>query len=187
MEFHTGLCYKQFPVYRARIESIRRFVMTTRLARFRTALVLEICIAASVSPARSQNRGGGTTPTGPTGPTGPGMGTPNPNTPGMTPGIPNPNQYPNNNPNNSPNNRFPDQQRPIFLSGKVMLDDGTPPPDSVTIERVCNGNPRAQAYTDSKGRFSFQLGQTQGIMQDASVSSGDGRFGGGSYGNNSSP
>jgi tetratricopeptide (TPR) repeat protein len=116
------------------------------------------------------------------------MGTPNPNTPGMTPGTPNPNQYPNNNPNNNPNNtRFPDQQRPIFLSGKVMLDDGTPPPESVTIERVCNGNPRAQAYTDSKGRFSFQLGQTQGVMQDASVSSGDGRFGGGSYGNTSSP
>ncbi len=38
----------------------------------------------------------------------------------------------------------------------------------VTIERVCNGSPRAQAYTDQKGRFSFQIGQTAGIMQDAS-------------------
>jgi tetratricopeptide (TPR) repeat protein len=76
-------------------------------------------------------------------------------------------------------NRFPEQARPIFLSGKVMLDDGTPPPDSVVIERVCNGNPRAEAYTDSKGRFSFQLGQNQGVLQDASMSSaGGGGFGG---------
>ncbi len=56
----------------------------------------------------------------------------------------------------------------IYLTGNVMLDDGTPPPDPVTIERVCGGAPRAQAYTDRKGRFSFQIGQTSGIMQDAS-------------------
>jgi len=56
----------------------------------------------------------------------------------------------------------------IYLSGNVMLDDGTPPPDPVTIERVCGGAPRAQAYTDRKGRFSFQIGQTSGVMQDAS-------------------
>lgn len=56
----------------------------------------------------------------------------------------------------------------IYLIGNVMLDDGTPPPDPVTIERVCGGAPRAQAYTDRKGRFSFQIGQTSGIMQDAS-------------------
>jgi tetratricopeptide (TPR) repeat protein len=71
-------------------------------------------------------------------------------------------------------------QRPIFLSGKVVMEDGTPPPDSVTIERVCNGIARPEAYTDSKGRFSFQLGQNLGVMQDASVSSADaGGFGGG--------
>ena len=57
---------------------------------------------------------------------------------------------------------------PIYLSGNVLLDDGTPPPDPVTIERVCNGAPRAQAYTDRKGRFSFQIGQTAGVTQDAS-------------------
>jgi tetratricopeptide (TPR) repeat protein len=53
-----------------------------------------------------------------------------------------------------------------------MLDDGTPPPDSVVIERVCNGIARPEAYTDSKGRFSFQLGQNMNVMPDASVSSG---------------
>lgn len=154
------------------------------MIRSRTVLVLAICIAASISPALSQKTGGGAPPTGPTAPTGPGRGTPTPGVPGTTPGMPNPNQYPNNNNNPNNNNRFPEQQRPIFLSGKVMLDDGTPPSEPVTIERVCNGNARAEAYTDSKGRFSFQLGQTQGIMQDASMSSaGDDRFGGGGFGN----
>jgi tetratricopeptide (TPR) repeat protein len=69
---------------------------------------------------------------------------------------------------------FPtEMQRPIFLSGKVLMDDGTPPPDSVVIERVCNGVARPEAYTDSKGRFSFQLGQNMSMMADASVSSAD--------------
>ena len=68
--------------------------------------------------------------------------------------------------------QLPDtMSRPIFLSGKVVLDDGTAPPDSVIIERVCNGVARPEGYTDSKGRFSFQLGQNQHMMQDASVSS----------------
>ena len=153
--------------------------MTSQLGPFRSVIVLAIYLAAPVSSALSQQKGGGGLSTGTPGSTGTGIGTPNPNAPGNTPRIPSPTQDPNNN----PNNRFPEQQRPIFLSGKVMLDDGTPPPEAVTIERVCNGNPRAEAYTDSKGRFSFQLGQSQGILQDASMSSaGDGRFGGGGYG-----
>jgi tetratricopeptide (TPR) repeat protein len=58
------------------------------------------------------------------------------------------------------------------------MEDGTPPPDSVVIERICNGRVRPEAHTDSKGRFSFQLGQNMGMMQDASVSSADAGFGG---------
>ena len=84
-------------------------------------------------------------------------------------------------PTNSPNNNspFPDingsGQRPIFISGKVVLSDGTPLPDRVKIERVCNGTPRVETYTDRKGRFSFELGRNL-EMQDASSSSsfGDG-------------
>ena len=59
----------------------------------------------------------------------------------------------------------------IYLTGRVMLDDGTPPQGSVTIERVCNGAPRVQGYTDQKGRFSFQIGQKAGVMPDASEDS----------------
>ncbi|MGE5569359.1 MAG: tetratricopeptide repeat protein [Rhodospirillales bacterium] len=63
--------------------------------------------------------------------------------------------------------------RPIYLSGRVLLEDGTPPPESVTIESICNGVVRQQAYTDSKGRFSFQWGQNTHLMMDASTSSMD--------------
>jgi tetratricopeptide (TPR) repeat protein len=74
-------------------------------------------------------------------------------------------------------------QRTFFFSGKVVLDDGTPPPDSVVIERVCNGVARPEAYTDSKGRFQFQLGQNSAMMADASVGSDTGFGGFGRQGN----
>ncbi len=61
-------------------------------------------------------------------------------------------------------------QRPMFMSGKVMLDDGTPPSDSVRIERVCGGRVIPEANTDRKGRFSFQMGQNATLMADASTS-----------------
>jgi tetratricopeptide (TPR) repeat protein len=71
-----------------------------------------------------------------------------------------------------------DMPRPIFLSGKVMMDDGSPVPPNVVIQRVCNGTPRNVAYTDSKGNFSFQWGQNNGMMLDASQSTfGDAAFG----------
>jgi tetratricopeptide (TPR) repeat protein len=63
----------------------------------------------------------------------------------------------NNGPFNNGTNTYP-QPRTIFLSGKVMFDDGTPPNNEIRIERVCGINARFEAHTDSKGRFSFQLG-----------------------------
>ncbi len=62
-----------------------------------------------------------------------------------------------------------DMTRPMFLSGKVVLEDGTPPPDSVVIQRVCGSVVKPEGYTDSKGRFSFQLGQNNSMIPDASV------------------
>ena len=72
-------------------------------------------------------------------------------------------------------NRFPDMgPRPIFLSGKVMMEDGGPPPEPVTIERMCSGNsPRPEGYTDSKGHFSIELGRNQGMFADASTGGSD--------------
>jgi len=111
----------------------------------------------------------------------PSPGPSTPTTPTPTPGR-TPSPFPTER-QQQPQQTYPDMQRPIFLSGRVMLDDGTPPSEPVVIERVCNGVARPEAYTSSKGQFSFQLGQRMGMMADASVGGGpdavmDGGFGG---------
>jgi tetratricopeptide (TPR) repeat protein len=74
---------------------------------------------------------------------------------------------------------FQQERRAIFLSGKVLMQDGAPPPEHVVIERVCNGVARPEGYADSKGRFSIQLGRQSAVFSDASVSeSADRAFGG---------
>jgi len=54
--------------------------------------------------------------------------------------------------------------------GEVKLEDGSPPPEPVTINRVCNGQSRFEAWTDSKGRFSFEMkpGGKNLVQADAS-------------------
>jgi len=64
-------------------------------------------------------------------------------------------------------------ERGWYLSGKVLMDDGSAPPENVTILRVCGGNGKPAAYTDSKGRFTFQVGQSSDVLPDASVDSGE--------------
>ena len=69
---------------------------------------------------------------------------------------------PNNNPtqpglSTNPGNLPQDLQRPVFLSGKVVLEDGTPPPDSVVMQLLCNGNPRNVGYTNGKGQFNIDV------------------------------
>ena len=61
-------------------------------------------------------------------------------------------------------------QRPIFLSGKVMLTDGAAFTTQIKIERVCNGNAHVEGYVDSRGNFSIELGRNMGF-QDASIHS----------------
>ncbi len=100
-------------------------------------------------------------------------GTPaTPNIP-TTPTVPNPNNPRNTSP--FPNDQTQQQgievNRPIYLSGKVTIDDGTPPPDLVKLEKICGANPKPQGYTDSKGRFNFQVDSNLGILADASDSS----------------
>jgi tetratricopeptide (TPR) repeat protein len=73
-----------------------------------------------------------------------------------------------------PTTPFPDgtgaNQRPIYISGAVMLSDGTPLTERAKIERVCNGVPIVEAETDKKGRFSFEVGRSL-ELPDASVGS----------------
>jgi tetratricopeptide (TPR) repeat protein len=53
-----------------------------------------------------------------------------------------------------------DMRGPTFLSGKVVVDDGTPLTDSAIIQSVCKGRVHNEGYTDSKGSFSIDLTDT---------------------------
>jgi tetratricopeptide (TPR) repeat protein len=64
--------------------------------------------------------------------------------------------------------------RPILISGKVVMDDGSPVPPNITIQRVCSGMVHSVAYTDSKGRFSFQWGQANSMMLADASDAGSG-------------
>jgi Tfp pilus assembly protein PilF len=52
----------------------------------------------------------------------------------------------------------------------VRMEDGSAPPERISIERLCNGTSRREAYTDTEGNFQFELGQEL-ESQDASDSS----------------
>ena len=67
-----------------------------------------------------------------------------------------------------------DLARPVAVGGRVMLEEGTPPPALVVIERVCNGASHSEGYTDREGRFSIRLGQTAQAVADASQRAGAG-------------
>lgn len=64
----------------------------------------------------------------------------------------------------------------ILVSGKVVIDDGSTLSEPAAIQSVCQGRTHLEAYTDSKGRFSFQikspsLNRNDAITKDASDSS----------------
>jgi len=110
--------------------------------------------------------------------TGAGAGAGSPSAPSAGSGTRGTSTNPSNNSSRSPNNSLsngtnttnnPLEDRPIFLVGKVMFDDGSPVNMDVRIERVCGVSSRTEAHVDNKGRFSFQFGQTLG----ADIASGD--------------
>ncbi len=132
---------------------------------YRRLFVFSLAVFVLLTPSSFAQRGGGTTSTPPGGGTAPGGGTTGTN-PSPTPGrVPtqNPNQLP---PGQQQNGQF---NQPIFLSGRVMLEDGTPPPNHVAIQRLCGTTPVTEGYTDSRGYFNIQLGVSSNqVFQDAS-------------------
>ena len=56
----------------------------------------------------------------------------------------------------------------MFLSGRVTTDDGTPLPNNVQVERICNTKVRQQVYASGHGDFSMQLGSMADSYLDAS-------------------
>jgi tetratricopeptide (TPR) repeat protein len=61
------------------------------------------------------------------------------------------------------------ERRLVFLSGRVMLDDGTELQEPASIERVCNGQVQRETYTGLHGQFGFQMGAEIPGFQDATV------------------
>src|SRR2546423_15116806 len=68
------------------------------------------------------------------------------------------------------------EQRLDFISGKVVMEDGAPPPAPVAIERICNGSGHREAYSDGPGAFQFEFGRDGNVMQDAADNSTSSRW-----------
>lgn len=130
------------------------------------SVVLSIAaLTCSVSGFAQRPGGGGSGGGGRPG----GMGSPGTST---TNG--NSNSFPNSSRNNGTTGNG---TRAIFLFGSVIFDDGSKASSDIRLERVCNGNPRLEGHTDSKGKFSLQLGQDTAVDPDATEEQG-GSFGG---------
>lgn len=109
------------------------------LGSYRFSTCVAVAIVVLLGPAAMAQRGGSTN-----------SGTPSrSSTSNRTPGTPDM------------------SSRPLFVSGKVMLQGGGALPEPVPIERVCNGTARREGYADTKGQFEFQLGLNI-TFQDAS-------------------
>jgi Tfp pilus assembly protein PilF len=131
-----------------------------------------LALSCSIAFAQKPGGGGGTSGGGGRpGSTG-GVGSPSG---GPTTTTRNPNSLPST--NRGYDTTGPYGTRSIFLYGAVMFDDGSKASSDIRIERVCNGSPRLEGHTDSKGRFSFQLGQDMAVDPDASEEQ-SGNFGG---------
>jgi len=80
----------------------------------------------------------------------------------------------NTNTNTSPSPAPPPSQ-PIYITGRVMTEDGSELPQNIAIERVCGNIAHIQGYADPKGYFSVQVGSRgSDTLQDASTSGFDG-------------
>ncbi len=53
------------------------------------------------------------------------------------------------------------QFRQLYLSGKVTLPDGSPPPEPAIVRLYCPGGWQPQAYTAKDGSFNFPVGGAQ--------------------------
>ena len=133
--------------------------MMTTTIRFRWLRTIAVgtAVISLSSTCFGQKGGGQSTPPPQTSPGQPGGGRPTINQPGLGDRT-------------SPIPGGSGNLRQIYLSGSVRLGDGSIPPASVVIERVCGSVVRPEAYTDSKGNFSFAVGgQNPPVFEDASV------------------
>jgi hypothetical protein len=62
-------------------------------------------------------------------------------------------------------------QRATFITGRVVVDDGTPVTDPVAIQTNCRGQLRTRGYSDSKGYFSIELSSNNNALAASSDAS----------------
>jgi tetratricopeptide (TPR) repeat protein len=69
--------------------------------------------------------------------------------------------------------------RPVSINGQVVLEDGTPMPETVAILRVCGSLVHRETTTGVNGKFSVILSDTNtnGTLQGASEGGGTSEFG----------
>ena len=69
----------------------------------------------------------------------------------------------------------------IFISGKVVLDDGSDLTEPAVIQTICRGRRHSETYTDGRGNFSFRFGDpaptTAAAISDAGTSNVSDRSG----------
>lgn len=125
----------------------------------RVSILLAFVMSVSVlclSQSRPSGGGGGGTNTGGTTGNTTTTTTTTTTSPNPRPNIPNPNDFPSM-----------DANRPIYLRGKVILDQGGEVAEPVAIQRVCGATVRREGYSDMHGNFSIMVGDTS-VLQDAS-------------------
>jgi tetratricopeptide (TPR) repeat protein len=64
-------------------------------------------------------------------------------------------------------------QGSVFLTGKVVLDDGGALSSGAAIQTVCRGQKRTETYTDSAGNFSFQFASKPSINTAGGIGDAD--------------
>ena len=97
------------------------------------------------------------------------------NTGGNQPSMP---SIPNNPNIGTRTPSIPEIERPTFISGKVVLSDGSKITEPAAIQSTCSSRRRIEAYTDSQGNFSFELKKKSSNMttQTADMSNNEDMF-----------
>ncbi|MCZ6768604.1 MAG: tetratricopeptide repeat protein [Acidobacteria bacterium] len=72
--------------------------------------------------------------------------------------------------------RSPRHQSPLFLSGKIMMEDGGPPTEQVKVQFLCESTVLQQVFASGDGTFGFMIEAGRGALNaqrplDASISS----------------
>jgi TolA-binding protein len=80
---------------------------------------------------------------------------------------------------NLPSQLPTEMNRPVSITGQVVLEDGTPMSETVAILRVCGSLVHRETTTGTKGKFSVILSDTNtnGTLQGASEGGGTTEFG----------